>query len=203
MLYLGVNIKECRIKKGFTQEQLSFELGVSSQTISRWENGLTYPDIVMLPIIAEYFGITIDTLMGYVRECQTQEREKFYKEMHGVERSEAIQRHREMLHTYPNDVYIQFSLANLLYAVFKKNDDKDTENEIYLLCNRIMQSDKPAMQCGAIRLLALLYAKNGDIESAMKYVNELPSIHCGRETMAEQILKNISFKEAVKNIVHS
>ena len=69
MLYLGTNIKEYRLKKSFTQEQLAYELGVSSQTISRWENGTTYPDIVMLPIIAELFDTSIDNLMGYAKEC--------------------------------------------------------------------------------------------------------------------------------------
>lgn len=77
MLYLGTNIKEYRLKKGYTQEQLAYELGVSSQTVSRWENGMTYPDIVMLPIIAELFDTSIDNLMGYAKECPTKEREDF------------------------------------------------------------------------------------------------------------------------------
>lgn len=46
MLYLGTNIKENRLRKGYTQEQLAYELGVSSQTVSRWETGTTYPYIV-------------------------------------------------------------------------------------------------------------------------------------------------------------
>lgn len=41
MLYLGTNIKENRLKKGYTQEQLAYELGVSSQTVSRWETGVS------------------------------------------------------------------------------------------------------------------------------------------------------------------
>jgi len=131
MLYLGTNIKEYRLKKGYTQEQLAYELGVSSQTISRWENGTTYPDIVMLPIIAELFDTSIDNLMGYAKEC----------------------------------------LRNI---------------------------PLPDMQCGAKRLLALLSAKHGDIDDAMKYVNELPSVYCGREIMAVQILQGISFREAVQ-----
>ena len=64
MLYLGTNIKEYRLKKGYTQEQLAYELGVSSQTISRWENGTTYPDIEFLPAIARIFGTTVDGLIG-------------------------------------------------------------------------------------------------------------------------------------------
>ena len=69
--------------------------------------------------------------------------------------------------------------------------------ELRLLCYRILQSKYPDMQCGARRLLALLSAKHGDIEGAMKYVNELPSVYCGREAMAEQILQGISFHEAL------
>ena len=67
MIYLGINIKEYRLKRGYTQEQLAYELGVSSQTVSRWENGTTYPDIVMLPVMADFFNISIDKLMGYAQ----------------------------------------------------------------------------------------------------------------------------------------
>lgn len=198
MLYLGANIKEYRIKKGQTQEQLAYDLGVTSQTISRWENGTTYPDIVMLPIIADYFGITIDALMGYGRECSTEEREAFFKEIRDLATTDKIQRHRDMLGSYPNDVYLQFSLSNYLYRSYKQTNDKTIEREIYLLCNRILQSDKPGIQCGAIRILALLFAQSGDTAQAMRYVNELPSVYCGREILAEQILHKISFKKAIK-----
>ena len=90
MLYLGTNIKEYRLKKGYTQEQLAYELGVSSQTVSRWENGATYPDIVMLPVIAELFDTSIDHLMGYARECSTAEREAFFKKVNTLSRLEKI-----------------------------------------------------------------------------------------------------------------
>lgn len=200
MLYLGTNIKEYRLKKGFTQEQLAYELGVSSQTISRWENGTTYPDIVMLPIIAELFDTSIDNLMGYAKECSTAEREKFFKSTHELETHEKIKKHREMLTQYPNDTYLQFGLANLLYGLVKKKDDFEIEQEIHMLCHRILNSNLPDMQCGAKRLLALLSAKHGDIDAAMKYVNELPSVYCGREIMAERILHGTSFHEAIKNL---
>lgn len=198
MLYLGTNIKEFRLKKGYTQEQLAYELGVSSQTVSRWENGTTYPDIVMLPIVAELFDTSIDSLMGYAKECSTAERESFFKSMHALETDEKIGQYREMLRQYPNDTYLQFGLANLLYGLVKKKDDSEIEQEIHMLCHRILHSNLPDMQCGAKRLLALLSAKHGDIDDVMKYVNELPSVYCGREIMAAQILQDISFREAVK-----
>lgn len=59
---IGKNIAELRKNNGMTQEQLAEMLGVSSQSISKWENGVTMPDILLLPAIAGCFDITIDEL---------------------------------------------------------------------------------------------------------------------------------------------
>lgn len=59
---LGLKIKELRIKHGLTQEDLASRLGVSFQTISKWENLVNMPDISLLPEISEVFGVTIDEL---------------------------------------------------------------------------------------------------------------------------------------------
>lgn len=85
-----------------------------------------------------------------------------------------------------------------MYKLVKKYDDVEAEQELSLLCNRILHSNLPDMQCGAKRLLALISAKSGDVEEAMKYVSELPSVYCGREIMAEQILHGLSFHEAMR-----
>jgi len=201
MIYLGINIKEYRLKRGYTQEELAYELGVSSQTVSRWENGTTYPDIVMLPVMADFFNISIDKLMGYAKVCSTEERETFFKSVNHLKMGERILPHREMLEKYPNDVHLQFSLANILYSISKRNSDIEVEKEINLLCHKILQSDKPGIQCGALRLLALLSARHGDKETAMKYVNELPSLYCGREIMAEKILNKVNAKDVIKKMM--
>ena len=59
---LGLKIKELRIKHGLTQDDLASKLGVSFQTISKWENLVTMPDVALLPDISEAFGVTIDEL---------------------------------------------------------------------------------------------------------------------------------------------
>ena len=59
---LGLKIKELRIKHGLTQDDLASKLGVSFQTISKWENLVTMPDVALLPEISEAFGVTIDEL---------------------------------------------------------------------------------------------------------------------------------------------
>ena len=63
-LKIGEKIRTLRLQQKKTQEQLADRLGVSYQSVSRWENGITYPDIEFLPSIANYFSITLDYLMG-------------------------------------------------------------------------------------------------------------------------------------------
>lgn len=59
---LGNKIKQYRIKSNLTQESLADKLNISSQSISKWENGITMPDISLLPELSEIFGVTIDEL---------------------------------------------------------------------------------------------------------------------------------------------
>lgn len=63
-LSIGKNIREYRRKNDMTQEELADRLGVSYQSVSRWENGLTYPDIEFLPAIAKLLSCSVDELMG-------------------------------------------------------------------------------------------------------------------------------------------
>lgn len=65
---LGSKIKALRLRAGITQEMLAEELGVSFQTISKWENGICAPDIMMLPKLSVYFGVTIDELFDLTAE---------------------------------------------------------------------------------------------------------------------------------------
>ncbi len=79
---IGTNIKRLRVNKGVTQEQLGESLGVSGQAVSKWENESALPDIQFLPKLAEYFGISIDELMGYKLNALTY-KEQFVKFMLG------------------------------------------------------------------------------------------------------------------------
>ena len=61
---IGKNIARLRKEKGWTQEELGEYLGVSNQAVSKWELGMTMPDIMLLPILADVFGIYIDELFS-------------------------------------------------------------------------------------------------------------------------------------------
>ena len=56
------NLRKLRLEKKLTQEQVAEQLGVSAQSVSRWETGATFPDVMMLPEISKLYGVLVDDL---------------------------------------------------------------------------------------------------------------------------------------------
>ena len=61
---VGENIARFRKERGWTQVELGDKLGVSNQAVSKWELGTTMPDVMLLPVLADTFGIYIDELFS-------------------------------------------------------------------------------------------------------------------------------------------
>ena len=80
MEYIGKKIRNLRKSKGITQEELAENFDVSSQAVSKWETGLSTPDITLLPIIARYFNISMDELFDYKLDSLTY-KERFVRFM--------------------------------------------------------------------------------------------------------------------------
>ena len=68
---IAENITRLRKERGMTQEAFAELIGVSSQTISKWETSTTWPDVALLPLLADTFGVTIDALYGRDAAWQT------------------------------------------------------------------------------------------------------------------------------------
>lgn len=116
-LYISQNIKKFRQNKSMTQEELAESLGVSFQSVSRWENGLSYPDIELIPEIAAFFEVSTDVLMGVDKAMLDQHLENDKKKMRmdpfdTVEERLAFleETHRK----YPHDAEILINLIHTL-----------------------------------------------------------------------------------------
>ena len=72
---LGAKIAQLRKSKGFTQEEFSQLLGVTAQAVSKWENDLSCPDIMLLPKIAQILGTSTDELLGGASPKPTEEKQ--------------------------------------------------------------------------------------------------------------------------------
>ena len=118
-LNIGNTIKHLRKSKDITQEELADILGVSYQSISRWETGACYPDMELLPVISDFFGITVDKLLS-VNEKAEQEKvnqylNRFQEAISKGKVYDCIAIAREGIAEYPNN----FALLNkLMYALF-------------------------------------------------------------------------------------
>lgn len=64
MLNLSDNLRRYRLQKDLTQEDIADYIGVTPQSVSKWERGENYPDITFLPALANIFETSIDTLIG-------------------------------------------------------------------------------------------------------------------------------------------
>ena len=96
-MHFNDRLADLRRKKGLSQEQLGYELGVSRQTVSKWELGQSYPDFQRLVLLSDYYEMSLDELVrgvdvGDVRALNESEKQisSIYSD---VERSkEAISR---------------------------------------------------------------------------------------------------------------
>lgn len=65
---LGEKFKDLRKKINISQEELAEKIGVSRQTVTKWENDLGLPDIENLKNIASLFNISVDELLDYKKD---------------------------------------------------------------------------------------------------------------------------------------
>ena len=127
---LNNTILSLRTEKGFTQECLAEMLGVSAAPVSKWGCGNAFPDITLLPKIAEIFGVSVDYLLGYdmtsqknVSEIVAQANELRRK----LKSDEAEELIKQTLARYPNNLQLKFELARhrFVNARYKKKAERD------------------------------------------------------------------------------
>lgn len=81
MFNIGQKIKELRRKNDLTQEKLADSLGVSYQAVSKWETGVSSPDLSLIVPLARLLGVTTDELLGASEEGKRlEEYERLYKD---------------------------------------------------------------------------------------------------------------------------
>ncbi len=138
-LQLSKNIKRLRREKNLTQEDIAIELGISYQAVSRWETGLSYPDVELLPALAAILGVSMDVLFGVDEESEERKMEQYYAERSAATNvDDQIRIAKKYMAILPNNTYLKYRLITaykskgLEYAVGKLE-------EIRRLCRFIME----------------------------------------------------------------
>lgn len=118
---LGKKIRQLRFKAGLTQEQLADKLGISAQSVSKWENAAAMPDITTLPLLAEIFGISIDDLFDLTNE----------------QRLNRIENRMDIENELPQDVFREYEDFLKTQIAEGSNKKRATELIAYLYWHRM------------------------------------------------------------------
>lgn len=134
-IQIGPNISRLRKEKGITQEELAEYLGVSKPAVSKWESGQSYPDILLLPIIASYFDKTVDDLLGYQPQMTSEDIKKLYIELADAFATEPFdpvyQRCKEIIKKYYSCWSLLFAMGELLVNHAQQTGDLTKASKIH------------------------------------------------------------------------
>ena len=188
-LNLGTKIRELRRRDGRTQDNLAEALGVTAQAVSRWESGGSYPDMEMLPAIANYFHISIDELFGYHAEREekiktilenatkvlTKQGFTLYQGSLSEDVEECIYMLRAASEEFPNEPKILLKLAQALYMWgWNKYGAKGHRNDSTgIIEDDIEYNSQNIYWQEAVRVYEKLLRSNpssGDNESAIRQI---------------------------------
>lgn len=186
-LSIGANIKRKRLERNLTQEEVASHIGVSFQAISKWERGDGYPDIEMLPVLADYFAVSVDELLGV---SETEKKSKYDEINRKWEDSNKNGNHKEnvmlmkeALKIFPNNALLLVQLSTSL----EKLDGTDEEKEKYLGESIAVQEqiikycDDCEVRSATLYNICFAYWKKGEYEKAVEQAKKLPNLYKSRE----------------------
>ncbi len=87
---IAEKLVELRAAKGVTQEDVALNLSVSNKTVSKWENGASYPDLVMLIKLAKYYCVSTDVLLGIAQNEKKSTEKAIKEEFEGLSRRDVV-----------------------------------------------------------------------------------------------------------------
>lgn len=147
-IHIGDVILSKRKEKGITQDVLANYIGVSKTAVSKWETSQSYPDVTFLPLLASYFDISIDELMGYEPMLSKEDIKIYYKNICNafLEQpiDDVIDELKRKTHKYQTCHTLLFHIA-LLY-INHLNLAKD-EDQMHVMCHLALENIQLVHAC--------------------------------------------------------
>lgn len=177
MINLGAKIRELRKKKGITQEQMANALKITAQAVSKWESDAGYPDVATLPVIAAYFGVSLDELFDYdPEEVEEKVQKILFKsrvEAHTFEEREKIL--LEGLELYPGGDILKRELLERYAGQIHAHGRTDlTEKALSIGKQLVAECKDSFIYLGAMGDMADIYITSGRYEEGKKLIESMP-----------------------------
>ncbi len=201
-------LKSLRQQKNVTQETIAEYLGITQQSVGKWERGEGFPDITLLPKIALYFNVSIDELLN-VGQARIEERINEYTEQSKIfEKSGDIDARialwEKAYAEFPNNHFVMEKLKRAIDVSCPWPYPLDKAERIISLSNRILEeSTDTKLRESAIFSLCSVYESRGDTEKALYYADMCGSMYYCRESMRASVLKGEEgIKESQSCLLH-
>lgn len=204
-IFLAENIKRLRRERELTQEALAEYLGVTFQSVSNWERGESYPDITLLPEIAQFFKVSTDDLLGMGKaEAQKKINEYLglYENMRIKDTHLVFEQFSQAVKDFPSDFRIAVRYMELLMC--EKTTDDATELEkisrdIYSIYENIQNHcTDDSIRMWAKRLICqhlhtkAHYTGNNDYQlQTEKIIAEMPELTDTRDYLSTMLITDI------------
>lgn len=191
-ILIGENIKRLRREKDMTQEALAEYLNVSIAAVSKWERNETYPDITLLFPLAQFFGVTLDILMGYDEAKIKGEIDAVMQEYRHLSWKERTSFITKAYHDYPNSDVIMYRYMWDIAGDWADNDPKvllERKDELLAICDRILAiSVDESLRLDTWNMRAKILHAEGKTEEALDIYNEkFTSWYHTKEQKSEQL----------------
>ena len=209
---LGKRIKELRKKNDLTQEKLADMLGITYKAVSKWECGMTSPDISMIVPLARILCVTTDELLGLVPIEKDERKAYFDAEYHqfwNKEHEEDLGISRQAVKEYPNDMrYVYWLASNEYYVGYDcKYMGTDTEKQLLESSAKhyetvLENTDDYSLRKLSIHGLMHVYKGQGKHDDAKNVAMLYPEedLYC-RDNLLAQCLKGEELFNVTKRIV--
>ncbi|MGI6150386.1 MAG: helix-turn-helix domain-containing protein [Christensenellales bacterium] len=178
-LKLNENIRQYRKQRGMTQEQLAEAMGVSVGAVSKWETGQTNPELGLIAQLADFFGVSIDVLLGYVLKSNNRENTIQHIKRLNLEKrfDEAPAEIAKALQKYPNCFEVVYHSGILLSNLsLEKNDPAALNKALELFersCELIDQNADPEISLSTIQnRIAMIYANRDQFDKAIELMRK-------------------------------
>ncbi|MGI6106241.1 MAG: helix-turn-helix domain-containing protein [Raoultibacter sp.] len=171
-----------RKEKRLTQEALAQFLGVSKASVSKWETGMSYPDISLLPQLASYFDISIDELMGYDPQMSKKEIRALYTRLSNEASKRPIKETLDEWHEvikkyyacYPLLVQMGVFMINNANLIEDERERKSVLEEVATIFKRVQDESRDvSLSQLALELEAMSYLTLGDPDTTLSLLEDL------------------------------
>lgn len=171
---LGTKIRELRKKRNLTQEELADKLSISNQAVSKWENGTCYPDMMQIPVLANFFGVSLDELFCYDVTQLNQKIDKIIEEARKYFWPNP-DKCKEVYHTALSEYPANERLLTELLDVYMTHGPR--EKALPIAEQLVNEAKDVFAQCRAKSNLVSLYLDDNRYEDAQSLINTLPVMY--------------------------